>query len=203
MVTSLAVVFAAVVGSAAYHIGSRLQKVQQELRLLTMGLQNLARIGEAQLTAADDERAGRRMAAAGAAATTVTFSRAEIHQPKPETGELGIGVFGVRNNGSEAVFALGLTRSAADGPPREATPRGIGVIEIVELTLVLPPDEPALELAEVALWYRDSFGQLWVRRFADHRATFVPAEEAPVEEVPVAEVPVETLPVEEPEADRT
>lgn len=131
------------------------------------------------------------LAAVEPIAKTIVFARPEIYQAKPLSRERGAGVFSIRNVGSEAVFALGITRTEADGPPPEEDVQILSTFEPVELYLTLEPDLPPLDVAQVTLWYRDLSARVWVRRFADaHARRFVPpAEEGAQDSDADAEAP--------------
>lgn len=207
-ITLIALIFFTALGGVAYYVVSRMQNVARTLERLVEGLNQLVEIRQDEARIAQDERELRSLAAANTASTTVAFAWTETYPADPETNEVGIGVFGVRNVGNETVFALGLTRSVDVGPPQSPKHQVIGVFDTVELSLVLAPDDPPLDLTEVTLWYRDMAGRHWTRRYGDHRAHRFEPVEAPEpestlepESAPEPEAPTEPEPAPVQKAD--
>lgn len=193
-------VFFAALGGLAYYVVSRMQNVARTLERLAEGIHLLVEIRQDEARLARDERDLRSLAAANAASTTVVFAFTETYPANPEMNEVGIGVFGVRNVGGETVFALGLTRSVDVGPPQAAKQQVIGAFDTVELSLLLAPEDPPLDLTEVTLWYRDMAGRHWTRRYGDHRAQrFEPVDAPGPQRVsePAASTEPEPAPVQE------
>lgn len=114
-------------------------------------------------------------------AKTIVFARTEIFPASAENGSHGVAVFGIRNVGNEAVFSLGVTRTESDGPPSEDAVSVLGVLENIDNYLTLEHDGPAVVLGDIALWYRDLSGRLWVRRYLDQNARLVETTPAPAE----------------------
>jgi hypothetical protein len=130
-------------------------------------------------------------------AKTVVVARTEVFPANAEPGARGAAVFGVRNVGNEAVFVLGVTRDQAEGAPPGPVTQVLGVGDVQECYLTLEPELPPLDVADVALWYRDLSGRLWVRRTTDEHASLMERPPAPVPEpVPVPEPELEAVPTE-------
>lgn len=111
------------------------------------------------------------------AAVDVVFDGTEVFPARPETGEIGIGLFTMRNVGHEAVFLLGITRTAtADIPPGPALL--LPPADSRDLSLRLDPGDPPLDEGKVTAWYRDLTGRHWARSLGDLQATPMPAAPA-------------------------
>jgi hypothetical protein len=111
-------------------------------------------------------------------AVNIVFDGFEIFEASPDKREIGVGVFTVRNVGNEAVFLLGVTRTAQAGMP-SATGRVLSPVGSRDVNLRLDPGDPPLDRDEATIWYRDLLGRHWMRRLRDTRATLVPEEPEP------------------------
>ncbi|WP_067466471.1 hypothetical protein [Actinomadura macra] len=103
-------------------------------------------------------------------AKTVVFSRIEVYPANPAYGEKGVGVFGIRNVGGEAVFVMGVTRDPDLAPARMAGGTVLAPADVVDQYLSLEPGDPELDVGQVALWYRDLSGRIWRRCGTDPHA---------------------------------
>jgi hypothetical protein len=144
--------------------------VDRRLETVTASLLSLVdlRLKEQQ------DAADRQSLTVPAAALNIVFDRTDVFNAGP--GEIGIGVFTLRNVGNDAVFLLGITRT-----PHEAVPQGparlLAPVGERDLNLRLDPGDPPLVEDQVTVWYRDLLGRQWQRSLSDPRATPVP--EAP------------------------
>lgn len=123
-------------------------------------------------------------------AMNVVIDGVEIFDANPQTAEIGFAVFTVRNVGGDAVFVLGVTRTAEDGmPPGQG--RLVSQFEGRDVNLRLDPSDPPLDLQQVTVWYRDLRGRRWMRSLGDSQATQVAEAPAEVPAAVPAEVPAE------------
>jgi hypothetical protein len=170
----VAILIMLAIGYAAWQLrllGKSLTAVSAHLRVLSEAYAST--IAEQQQEKDDYMRT-----AVAPVAKTIVFGRCEIFEP--QAGGRGVGVFSVRNVGAEAVLALGVTRTEADGPPPEAGAQILTGADPVEFYVTLEPNLPPLDLARVTLWYRDLSARVWLRSFAaPHAVRFAsPADEA-------------------------
>ncbi|WP_037682370.1 hypothetical protein [Streptomyces griseus] len=165
LVALAAVVFLAAVG----HLDKRLAKLDRTAAEVAAALNSLVEIQAGSRDDGDSK-------SARAAAAAVAFAEHEIYSARPGSDELGIGLFSIRNVGSSAVFRLQL-RASSFGLPASAVAQVLGPGESVTLSIMLGPDDAPLVLDDVTLWYQDTTGNLWYRRYRDEQAAQLPAPE--------------------------
>jgi hypothetical protein len=133
-------------------------------------------------------------------AMNIVFDGFEIFDAGSRAGEIGMGVFTVRNVGNEAVFLLGITATAAAAMPGGPA-RVLPAFGDRALNLRLDPGDPPLDPDKVTLWYRDLRGRYWVRSLCDTNAARVPDDHASLAARPAGEEHrAKELPAPEPDS---
>jgi hypothetical protein len=158
-----------------------LDKVDRSLESVATSIGSLVEIREQELMASQNR--------VNPVAVKIVVDNAEIFDAKPQTREIGIGVFTVRNVGNDSVFIVGVTRTAEDGMP-QGQGRLLTPLDGRDVHLRLAPDDPPLDMKTVTIWYRDLQGQHWRRSLADPQATQVAGDSASLAvEQPTGEIP--------------
>lgn len=168
----------AFIGWRAWHVSRKFDSVAERLDSVAISLAKLARLQQDERDEAAQLAAAQLAALQSAPTMSIVFEKAEVFEPLPQRNEIGIGTFTVGNVGNDAVFLLGITRTAADDMPggHGYLLRGHGNRD---LSVRLNPGDPPLDREQVTLWYRDLRGRHWMRSMSAVRAVPVPDERLP------------------------
>ncbi len=168
---ALVVLAVLVVVWAAWYLDRRLARLDLTVARVASALDTLVTL---QAGSRKDGDARTELAAASA----IIFAGHEVFEPRPESDEIGIGIFTIRNVGTVPVFRLQLGASAArlaEGPRAWV----LGPGESITLSLRIPPDLVPFPLSEVVLTFRDRAGDTWHRMLLHDWAVRLPRDEKP------------------------